>query len=108
MDDVYENTEAYNANNERKILIDFDYMIADVLSNKKLNLIVTELFIMGKKLNFFCFYHTILFYCTKKYYTKFYTILLRKFQINESFKKSHLIIHQILALKTLNLCKKCT
>ena len=27
----------------------FDFMIADMLSNKKLNLIVTELFIRGRK-----------------------------------------------------------
>ena len=35
----------YNPNKKRKILIVFDDMIADMLSNKKLNLIVTELFI---------------------------------------------------------------
>ena len=33
------------------MLIIFDDMIADMLSNKKLNLIVTELFIRGRKLN---------------------------------------------------------
>ena len=32
-------------------LIVFDYMIADMLSNKKLNPIVTELFIRRRKLN---------------------------------------------------------
>ena len=45
MDDLYKNTEEY------KILIVFDDMIADMLSNKKLNPIVTELFIRGRKLN---------------------------------------------------------
>ena len=35
------------------ILIVFDDMIADVISNKKLNQVVTELFIRGKKLNIF-------------------------------------------------------
>ena len=35
----------YNPNKKRKILIVFDDMIAGMLSNKKLNLIVTELFI---------------------------------------------------------------
>ena len=35
----------YNPNKKRKILTVFDDMIADMLSNKKLNLIVTELFI---------------------------------------------------------------
>ena len=36
---------------KRKILIASDDMIADMLSNKKLNPIVTKLFIRGRKLN---------------------------------------------------------
>ena len=40
-----------NTDKKRKILIVFDDMIADMLSNKKLNPIVTELFIRGRKLN---------------------------------------------------------
>ena len=51
MDDVYKNIEEYDPNKKRKILIVFDDMIADMLSNKKLNPIVTELFIRGRKLN---------------------------------------------------------
>ena len=51
IDDIYKNVEEYNPNKKRKILIVFDYMIADMLSNKKLNPIVTELFIRGRKLN---------------------------------------------------------
>ena len=51
MDDFYKNIEEYNPNKKRKILIVFDDMIADMLSNKKLNPIVTELFIRGRKLN---------------------------------------------------------
>ena len=51
MDDIYKNIEDYNPNKKRKILIVFDDMIADMLSNKKLNPIVTELFIRGRKLN---------------------------------------------------------
>ena len=39
MDDIYKTTEEYNPN--KKIAILFDDMIADMLSNKKLNLIVT-------------------------------------------------------------------
>ena len=38
-------------NKKHQTLIVFDYMIADVLSNEKLNAIVTELFIRGIKLN---------------------------------------------------------
>ena len=51
MQDVYKNIEEYNIGNKSKILIVFDDMIADMINNKKLNSIVTELFIRGKKLN---------------------------------------------------------
>ena len=50
MDDIYKGIEEYNPNKKSKILIVFDGSIADMLSNKKLNLIVTELFIGGRKL----------------------------------------------------------
>ena len=49
VDDIY--IEEYNPNRKRKILIVFDDMIADMHSNKKLNPIVTELSIRGKKIN---------------------------------------------------------
>ena len=51
MDDIYKNIEEYNPNKKRKLLIVFDDMIADMLNNKKLNPIVTELFVRGRKLN---------------------------------------------------------
>ena len=51
MDDIYKNIEEYNLNKNRKILIGFDDMIADMLSNKKLNPIVIELFVRGKNIN---------------------------------------------------------
>ena len=51
MDDIYKNNEEYNPDKKSKILILFDDMIADMLSNKKINKIVTELFIRGRKLN---------------------------------------------------------
>ena len=50
MDDIQKNIEEYNPNKKRKILIVFNDMIADMLSNKKLNPLVTELFIKGRKL----------------------------------------------------------
>ena len=51
MHDVYKNINYYNPDKERKILIVFDDMIADIIKNKRLNSIVTELFIRGRKLN---------------------------------------------------------
>ena len=43
--------DEYNTDKERKILMVFDDMIADLINNKKLNSIVTEMFIRGRKLN---------------------------------------------------------
>ena len=52
MDDIYKkNWIVQYANKIRKILIVFDDINADTISNKKLNPIVTELFIRGRKLN---------------------------------------------------------
>ena len=47
MDDIYKNIEECNPNKKRKILIVFDDTIADMLSNKKLNPVVTELLIIN-------------------------------------------------------------
>ena len=51
MHDVYKNIDEYNPDKESMIVIVFDDMIADMIQNKKLNSIVTELFISGRKLN---------------------------------------------------------
>ena len=50
MQDVYKNIEEYNIGKKRKILV-FDYMIADMINIKKLNSVVTELFIRSRKWN---------------------------------------------------------
>ena len=62
MDDIYKNIEEYNPNNKFKILLFFNDMIADMLSNKKINPVVTELFIRGRKLN------TSLLFITQSYF----------------------------------------
>ena len=49
--DVYKNIEKYNIGKKRKILIVFDDMITDITSNKKLDPVLTELFIRGRKVN---------------------------------------------------------
>ena len=56
MKDVYKkidcnSIEEYNPNKNRKVLTAFDDMIADMINNKKLNPVVTELFIRHRKLN---------------------------------------------------------
>ena len=51
MQNVYKTIDEYNVDKERKILIVFYDMIADMINNKKLNSMVTELFIRGRKSN---------------------------------------------------------
>ena len=51
MDDVYENIDLYNPNRKRKMLIVFGDMIADIMTNKKFQSIIKELFIRCIKIN---------------------------------------------------------
>ena len=51
MDDVYGDIRGYNPSRERKILIVFDDMIADIMINKKFQAMIKELFIRWRKLN---------------------------------------------------------
>ena len=67
MHDVYKNINAYNPYKENKILIVFDDMIADMINNKKLNSIVTELFIRGRKLNISLVFITQSYFKVPKY-----------------------------------------
>ena len=101
MDDVYENIDDYNPNRKRKLLIVFDDMIADIMTNKKFEVVIKELFIRCRKLNlllvsitqpyfsvpkdvrlnsthyliktksFTCVCHSTLFFCPKRRETKF-------------------------------------
>ena len=51
MDDILDNIEDYNKKRKRKILIVFDDMISQVMSDKKVQQILKELFIRCRKLN---------------------------------------------------------
>ena len=51
MDGIYKTIEEYNPNKKLKILIIFDDMIANIISNKNFNPMVTDLFIRRRKLN---------------------------------------------------------
>ena len=51
MDDVYENIDNYNPDRKRKVLISFDDMIADIMTNKKFQSTIKELFIRCRKIN---------------------------------------------------------
>ena len=51
MDNVYEDIDNYNAKRNKNVLIVFDDMIADIMTNKKFQAIIKELFIRCTKLN---------------------------------------------------------
>ena len=55
---VYKNVKYYNPDKENKILIVFGDMIADMIHNKKLDSIVTELFIRERKINIYLVFIT--------------------------------------------------
>ena len=110
MANFYKNIEEYNPKKKRKILIASDDMFADKLSNKKVNPIVTELFIRGRKLNIFLVF-----------ITQFYFAVLKNIRLNST----HCFIMKILNKQELqqiafnhasdldfkdfmNLYKKCT
>ena len=48
---LYESIEEYNSGEQRKFLVVFDDTIGDMINNKILHPVVTELFITGRKLN---------------------------------------------------------
>ena len=58
MCDAYKNIDEYNIDKECNILIVFHDIIADFIKNEKLNSIVTELFIRGRKINISLFFIT--------------------------------------------------
>ena len=77
-------------------------MIDDTLSNKKLNPIVTELFIRGRKLNISLVFITQSYFAVPKNVRLNLThYFVMKFQAKKNFNKLPLIFHQILTFKTL-------
>ena len=51
IDDVYENNDDYNSSRKRKTLVVFNDMIADIMTNKKFQPIIKEIFIRCRELN---------------------------------------------------------
>ena len=66
MDDVYQNINDYNLRRKRKTLIVFDYMIAEIMSNKKIQTIIKELFIRCRKSNISFVFTTQSYFCVPK------------------------------------------
>ena len=67
MQDVYKNFEKYNLGKKLKVLIVFHDIIVDMINNKKLNSVVTELFIRSRKLNSLLVFFTQSYFKVPKY-----------------------------------------
>ena len=65
-DDIYENIDDYNPSRRKKILIVFDDMIAEIITNKEFKAIMKELFIRCRKLNILFVFITQSYFCVPK------------------------------------------
>ena len=103
MDDIYKKIEEQNPGKERKkLLIVFDDMIADMLSSKSLNPIVTGIFFRRRKVNIL-----------PTFIIKSYFIVPKNIRLNSTnyfilnisnkgeLQLQHSIIHQISMFKIL-------
>ena len=75
IDDVFKSINDYNPSRRRKMLIVFDDMIADIMTNKKFPSNNKRIVYQTQKDNYLpCIYHTILLFCPKRRKTKFYAL----------------------------------
>ena len=74
MDDIYDEFNDYNKKRKRKVLIVFDDMISHVISNKKAQQVLKELFVRCRKLNISLFFNSVLFQCSKRCEIKLYSL----------------------------------
>ena len=102
MDDVYVNIDNFNPNRKRKILIVYDDMIADIMTNKKFQAIIKELFTRCRKLNIsLVFVSQSCFSVPKKVRLNSTHYLIIRFTTKESYKILLPMIQQTLITKIL-------
>ena len=102
MDDVYENIDDYNPSRKRKILIVFDDMISDIMSDKKFQSITKELFIRCRKINISLAFITQSYFSVPKEVRLNSThYLIMKINNKRDYRILQLIILQTLMIKIL-------
>ena len=110
MEGVHKNINDYNPDKKNKILIVFDDMIPDMINNKKLNLIVTELFIRDRKLNIYLGFITQSYFKVPKN-VKLYTTHFFIMRIPNRRKLQQIAINHSLDIDSkdfIKIYKKCT
>ena len=110
MQDIYRNIHKYNTDRERKILRAFDDMITDMVNNKKLNSIITQLFIRGRKLNFSLVFITESYFKVSKDVrrnsTHFFIMKIPNKRELQQITLNH--SSDINSKDSIKICKKCT
>ena len=110
MDNIYQTIEKYNPNKKFKILIIFDDIIANMVSNEKLNPIVTKLFIRVRKLNIYLVFITQSYFALPKNITlnstHYFIMKIPNKRELQNIAFSHSLDLDFKAV--LNLYKKCT
>ena len=102
MGGIYQNIDHYNPNRKRNILIVFDDMIADIMTNKKFRTIIEELFIRCRKLNISLIFITqSYFFIPKDVRLNSTHYLIMKINNRIEFKTLQLVILQILIITIL-------
>ena len=96
MQDVYTSIAEYNPWKKCKLLKVFNVLIADMIWNKKLDPIVTELIVTGRKLNISLILITLLYFRSPKHVGINITHFLIMKIAKKSFHKLHIMIPQIL------------
>ena len=110
MHDVYKNIDDYNPDIENKTLVVFDYMIADMIKNRKLASIVTELFIRGRKLNISLVFITQSYYKVPKDVRLNTTdVFIAKIPTRRELREIAINHSSDISTKNFtNICRKCT
>ena len=85
---VYKTLGYYNPSRKCNVIIISDEIIADLISKEKLNPVVTELLIRGRKINISTVFITNFYYQVTKDLTA-QSLLFGKFPTNENLDKSH-------------------
>ena len=110
MHDVFKKIGHYNPDKGNKILIIFDDMIADMINNKKLNSIVTELFIRSRKLNISLVFITQSYFEVPKY-VRLNTTHFFIMKMSNKRELQQIAINHSSDINTKDfiiICKKCT
>ena len=102
MDDIYENIDDYNKKRKRKVLIVFDGMISHVMSDKKAQQVLKELFIRCRKLNIsLCFLTQSYFSVPKDVRLNCTNYVIFKLTIKRELQNIAIITVQTLSIKIL-------